>query len=150
MNPRWLSPSRFGIAGRLLLWFLVIALIPCGILTAITGSISRRSLESSIRQRLMVLSDAKNTQLENFVEERRGDVAILGQNPGVIQAVTRLDQLRKEGKRDTPDYRGEADKYRPNLTSYVDVYGYENAFLFDLEGNLLLAQAPALDPGANV
>ena len=82
MNPRWLSPSRFGIAGRLLLWFLVIALIPCGILTAITGYISKRSLESSIRQRLMMLADAKNTQLENFVEERRGTWPSWGRTPG--------------------------------------------------------------------
>ena len=41
------------IAGRLLFWFLVIALIPCAILTAITARIATRALENSVRNNLV-------------------------------------------------------------------------------------------------
>ena len=44
---------RRSIAGRLLFWFLVIALIPCGILTAITARIATSALERAVRDTLV-------------------------------------------------------------------------------------------------
>ena len=50
---------RRSIAGRLLFWFLVIALIPCAILTAITARIAATALEKSVRDNLMQIAAGK-------------------------------------------------------------------------------------------
>ena len=51
--------QRRSIAGRLLFWFLVIALIPCGLLTAITARIASTALEHSVRDTLVHVAAAK-------------------------------------------------------------------------------------------
>ncbi len=72
MNLRPSSLANASIASRLLFWFLAIALVPSIILTVVTAYLSRRSVEISVHDRLMVIADAKTTQLENFIRERRG------------------------------------------------------------------------------
>ena len=53
------SALRRSIAGRLLFWFLVIALIPCAILTAITARIASTALEKSVRDNLVQIAAGK-------------------------------------------------------------------------------------------
>ena len=66
--------SRVTITTRLLLWFLIISLIPCAVLTAIISISANRSLKKTVRQGLLAIADAKATQLENFIRERRADL----------------------------------------------------------------------------
>jgi methyl-accepting chemotaxis protein WspA len=144
MNLWRLFSVRSSIAGRLMLWFVGISLIPCGVLTLVTSNLARRSLESSVRQRLMIVADSKTTQLENFVRERRGDSAVLGRSPTIVEAVSRLGKILEGGRPDSPEYRQAAGSFRPLLTNVVDAYGYENIFLLNNDGVLLLSERPGL------
>ena len=85
--PRFLQAlwPRTRISTHLLFFFLCISLIPCGVLTALISFISTRSLERSVRQDLLAISDAKTTQLEMFIRERRGDLIIVGRSPSVME-----------------------------------------------------------------
>jgi methyl-accepting chemotaxis protein WspA len=147
MNPQTSSRDGASIATRLLFWFLAISLVPCGILTAAISYLSRQSVEISVHERLMVIADSKTTQLERFIQERRGDVASLGQSPSVVATVTRLAQLVKEGKHDTPEYRAEVARFQPAMNDYADAYGYENIYFFGIDGRRLVSQRPGLDTG---
>ena len=98
MNLRSLLPDRNSIATRLAAWFLMIALVPCVFLLSVTSFFSRRSLEATVRQRLMVICDSKAAQIEDFVAERKADAQFLATAPGFVEVVTRLDALLKEGK----------------------------------------------------
>lgn len=95
----------------------------------VTAYLSRRSVEISVHDRLMVIADAKTTQLENFIRERRGDVAVLGQAPAVVTAVARLSELAKTGKRATDEYRREADAIRAGLGVFAHAYNYPNIYI---------------------
>jgi methyl-accepting chemotaxis protein WspA len=66
------APMRRSIAGRLLFWFLVIALIPCAVLTAITARIAASSLERSVRDNLTRIAAAKAIMAPLSVHSRRG------------------------------------------------------------------------------
>ena len=80
------------IAGRLLFWFLVIALIPCAILTLITARIATQALENSVRNTLVQTAAAKANELEAYASERVRDgtalahVAVLGVGAAVRAA----------------------------------------------------------------
>ena len=95
------------IAGRLLFWFLVIALIPCAILTAITARIATRALENSVRNNLLQIAASKAGELESYAMERVRDGTALARGPSVIGAMEQL-QKATEGSEDlTPAKRGE-------------------------------------------
>jgi methyl-accepting chemotaxis protein WspA len=150
MNLRLPSLAGSNIASRLLFWFLAIALVPSIILTLVTSYLSRRSIEASVHERLMVISDSKTTQLENFIRERRGDVAVLGQAPAVVASIARLGQFVKDGKRDSPEFHREAEAFRPGLATFAHAYGYSNISIFDFEGAPLVSFRPGFDLGTNL
>jgi dTDP-glucose 4,6-dehydratase len=89
---------RRSIAGRLLFWFLVIALIPCAILTAITARIATTALEKSVRDNLVQIAAGKRrirlgalspTRDFNFVADTvNGFLAALRSDAGIGEAVT--------------------------------------------------------------
>ena len=73
-----LHPQRASIATRLIAWFLAISLIPCILITLITGLLSRNALEVLVRQRLESIASTKTDQVETFIGERRGDAQVTG------------------------------------------------------------------------
>ena len=150
MNRRMSLFDRASVATRLLFWFLALSLVPCVLLTWVTSYISRRSLESSVRERLMLISEEKTTQIENFIQERRGDAMVLGAAPGIIQAVAALKQAAETHKPGTPEYRRVEDAHRPMLARFVDIYGYKNLHVLDPDGVVMLSYAPFIEAGENL
>ena len=139
------------LATRLLLWFLAISLIPCGVLTALIESITSAALEKTVRRGLMVISETKSAAIESFVANRRGDVTLAGHLPFVIDAVTALDPIVERDGLDSAAYKRESVVHRRgSWRMYRDTYGYSNAFLFDVDGNLLLRLADGLELGTNL
>ena len=106
MSLRSLLPDRNSIATRLAGWFLLIALVPCVFLLAVTAYFSRRSLEATVRQRLMVICDAKAAQLEEFISERKSDARYLANAPGFVEAATRLGRDAQGGQGGRPRNTG--------------------------------------------
>ncbi len=151
-RPRFLSAlwPRTRISTHLLFFFLCISLIPCGVLTALTLLISARSLERSVRQTLMAISDAKATQLETFIRERRGDLVVLGRSPSVTEATRQLADMRRRQAPDSPDYAEASRRARQVLENFAETYGYKNAVLFDPDGNVLNQLTADLDIGPNL
>jgi methyl-accepting chemotaxis protein WspA len=147
MTLRSLLPDRNSIATRLAGWFLLIALVPCVFLLGVTGYYSRQSLRETVRQRLMVICDAKAAQLEEYMAERKGDARILINAPGFIDAAARLEGLLKAGKGATDEYRAGLEAIRPRLAAFADANSYENFYLFDPDGVLLIAYRPGLEFG---
>jgi methyl-accepting chemotaxis protein WspA len=133
-----LLPAELNITQRLLLWFLAISLIPCGVVTLVIDLMASRALEKTVRRGLTTIAEAKVAAIENFVSERRGDVALAGRLYFVIEATTRLPELVKSQGIDSPAYQKESAEYRKLFSYYQDNYGYSNAYLFALDGTLLL------------
>ena len=69
MSLRWdpLVLSRMSISTRLLLWFLVVSLVPCGIVMVWISHDATQSLKKSVRHGLLAIADAKIAQLARHV-----------------------------------------------------------------------------------
>ncbi len=153
MGLRSLLPDRAGIATRLVAWFLAISFVPCVLVLGVTLLLSSESLEATVRERLMVICDAKASQLEAYIAERRDDASFLANAPGFVEATARLDQLVEEGRRDSDAFRAAVEGYRPRLVAYVEAGSYAGMALFNLDGVPLLSEGieidlgPALDSG---
>ena len=142
--------ARTSIATRLLVGFLTIALVPCGVMTALTTYIARSSLETTVRQRLLTLSDAKTVQLENFIHEPRSDAAVLGRSPSVVELVPKLEEILKTRSLDSPEYLQAAATARASLRNFAAVYGYPNIHILSFDGLMLASLAPEFEPGTNL
>ena len=142
--------QRSNIANRLSAWFLLIALIPCVILLALTLHFSSQSLEASTKRRLMLICDSKAAQLEEYITERRADALFLSKAPGFVEAVTQLDRLVKAGQRPSEEYDRLAKNYRTRIGDYVEVGMYENLTLFNTDGVPLVSYRSPLDYGPSL
>ena len=142
--------SRISITTQLVIWFLCLSLIPCAVLTGIISSLSNESLKRTVRQGLLALSDAKTTQLETFIRERRGDLNVASRYPAIVAAVPKLKQVRRKESFDSPAYLELAGSVRPFMSNFIDSFGYSNAYLFDTDGTLLFQLKSDLDIGSNL
>ena len=138
------------ISGRLLLWFLAIALIPCLLLTGVFEYLSTSALDRSMRRGLQVISETKTEAIENFVKARRGDAALAGRLKFVVEAVNQLGAIVKREGIASEAYRRESATYRKFLSYYQDAYGYTNVYLFGLDGTMILKIRDDLDVGDNL
>ena len=142
--------SRISITTQLVIWFLCLSLIPCIVLTGIISYLSNQSLKRTVRQGLLAISDAKTTQLETFIRERRGDLNVASRYPAIVDAIPKLKQVRQKESLDSPAYLELARSVRPFMANFVDSFGYSNAYLFDTDGTLLFQLKADLDIGSNL
>jgi len=143
------------IAGRLLFWFLVIALIPCAILTAITARIATRALENSVRDKLVQTAAAKANELEAYANERVRDGTALARSPTVIKAIRELsgtiDAANTEPTPKATETLTQAGReFEPFLEYVGKSLDYEHLLLLDAEGRILFSLEERFPVGSSI
>jgi methyl-accepting chemotaxis protein WspA len=141
------------IAGRLLFWFLVIALIPCAILTAITARIATRALENSVRSNLVKIAAAKAGELESYAIERVRDGTALARGPTLVRAVRQLAAAIDE--KATPAAQAETlakagPEFDPFLRYVSMSFDYSQLLVIDLEGRVLFSLDQTFPTGSTI
>ena len=138
------SALRRSIAGRLLFWFLVIALIPCAILTAITARIASTALEKSVRDNLVQIAAGKAVELEAYAAERIRDGAALSRGPTFIRAVRELTAAPAAATA-----AGGAD-FREYFTYVAKAFEYAQLLLIDESGRVLFSLDDSIPVGSSL
>jgi methyl-accepting chemotaxis protein WspA len=142
---------RRSIAGRLLFWFLVIALIPCAILTAITARIASAALERSVRETLVQTAAGKAGELEAYAGERVRDAAALARGPTIVKAVRDLSAVAAAAGADPQaQLQAAAGQAASYLTYAATAFGYEQLLLIDPNGRVLFSLDGVIQPGAQL
>ncbi len=140
------------IAGRLLFWFLVIALIPCAILTAITARIATRALENSVRSNLVQTATAKAAELEAYAYERVRDCAALARGPTVIRAIRELAAVDPESlpRREMEKLASAGLEFEDFLGYAAKSFNYSNLLLIDARGRILFSLDESFQGGSSL
>jgi len=139
------SKLRRSIAGRLLFWFLVIALIPCAIVTAITARIAATALEKSVRDNLVQIAAGKANELESYASERVRDCAAFARGPTFTLAVRKLaavpgtDALHEAGA-----------EFREYFTYVAKAFDYADLLLLDGDGRVIFSLAESIPCGSSI
>jgi len=136
---------RRSIAGRLLFWFLVISLIPCAILTAITARIAATALEKSVRDNLVQIAAGKANELEAYASERVRDGAAFARGPTFVEAVGILSAVPDAGK-----LRVAGDTFREYFTYVAKAFDYADLLLLDQDGRVVFSLADSVTCGASL
>ena len=88
--------TRGSIASRLVFWFLIIALIPCAILTTITSIVATQALEGAVRNRLVSIAASKADELEVYALQRVRDGTTLARNSTIVDAMKMLTATKTD------------------------------------------------------
>lgn len=78
-------------------------------------------------------------QIENYFNERLGDVNVLAGNPTTAQALSLFAHAFKNSGINSAKYTEIADIYQPSMNHYVSNYGYTNIFLVDISGDVIFS-----------
>ena len=161
MVPGSAAPSapaamRRSIARRLLFWFLVIALIPCAVLTAVTAQIASNALENSVREILVRTAATKANELESYAMERIRDGRALSGEPDVIRAARELGSI--PGGTGTAEATAALRKALGENTSGVagflahaaQAFGYSHLAVIDATGRIVFTLDDSVPLGSSV
>lgn len=148
-SPSASARSRRSLAVRLLFWFLLIALVPCGILTAITARLATQALEETVRERLVQTASARAEHLEAYAAERVQDGTTLSRAPTVITAVSSLRQVAGSAATGptAPALRQAGAAFTDFLSYVTASFGYRSLLLLDVDGLVLCSIGGDLEPG---
>ena len=131
------TPKKFAlhrsIAGRLLIWFLLISLVPYALITTLTVRSASRSLEDSVHDNLTQIAASKAVELETYCRERLADVTILAGQTVFINAAIRLTSTQEQFSVSQTD---------GILMESADAAGFVQMFLIDPKGKILFSAKP--------
>ena len=142
------QPLRRSIAGRLVFWFLVIALIPCAILTAITARIAATALEDAVRANLVQIAAGKAGELEAYAAERVRDGTALARSPTFVSALQTLAAIPADAPAAERTSLAEAGReYLDYFTYVAKAFGYSQLLLIDEAGRVVFALDDSVPTG---
>ena len=145
-----------GLTGKLLLWFLLIALVPVTTVSLISYLNSRNSLIQSANDLLVSTAGFEAEKVLSLGERWLTDVGMQARNQGNIDL---LMHLRKayEASGLSPEKFVESfswleieDDRGGDLRNFQVAYGYADIFLIDPEGNILFSSFANDDLGTNL
>lgn len=125
------------IASRLMVWFLVIALVPCCAVAFLLNRVSIGAIQELVEGNLRIIADTKAAELDRFALERLHDASNLAQAPGMIETA---EYLVKAGDKpaNLPEYTAKKELYLRGMRSFAEINGYPNILLLGPDGELLL------------
>jgi methyl-accepting chemotaxis protein WspA len=138
------------IAGRLLFWFLVIALIPCAILTVITARIAATALEASVRDNLVQIAAAKAGELEAYASERVRDGSALARGPTFVRAMQDLSAAAAGPGDRRARLAPLGDDFDSYFSYVATAYGYEQLLLIDTAGRVVYSLDDSIPPDTQI
>ncbi len=138
------------IATKFLGLSLLMALLPLGFFGYVTYSNSIETLKKEVMHRLIAIADNKASRIENYVVEKRKDVAALASTPTIINAMEQFVVIFKEKGTDSAEYSALDKELRPFLTYYNKSFGYYDLFLISHEGDIVFTVIKEDDFGTNL
>ena len=141
--------STLAISPRLLLSYLLVAVLPLAGLAAFYLASFETSLRETVLSNMVTIADKKAEQINSYMAERLTDARQLSQRNIVRDGVITLGQASRSGGLDSPDYDATARQLRDDLgTSYGDVF--YDVLLMDPAGNVVFSIKQEPDLGTSL
>jgi PAS domain S-box-containing protein len=141
---------RDSILGRILKWSLIAALVPLLANQVAQYFSVRVGLGKSAQERVHLLAEQKYAQIERFLEERKGNVAVLckmGEVQAAIQATSPSSPRKPSGGGRPPVT---TTSLRQSLAANVAAYDYEDILLVSAAGDVVFSMGNRAELGTNL
>jgi len=127
------------LRNRLILTFLVIALIPTLTVSFIASYTASTTIENEVFAKLTAVRDTKKAQINSYFAERKGDIAVLSS--------TIKNTLDFQSSQSLIASAHDSHEY---FQQFIDVYGYYDIFLIDNNGEVFYSVTKEADYQTNL
>ena len=124
---------------KLLMTFLVLALIPTLLVGFIASYISSASIEKQVFSQLVAVREIKKSQIENYFAERKGDIEVLSATIEKILDFSSTDALNTS-----------VHNNHQYFDNFIKAYGYYDFFLIDEAGEIFYTVTKEADYQTNL
>lgn len=142
--------SALPISVRLLLSYLLVAVLPLAGLVAFQLASFETSLRATVLAHMAVVADKKAGQIDSYMAERFADAQLLGHRGLVHEGIAALSDALRTGGLDTPRYVATAQRLRDDLGASYGVEDFYDVLLIDATGNVVFSFAQEADLGTSL
>ena len=142
--------SRLGFSSRLLLSYLLVAVLPLAGLAAFYLASFETSLRETVLANMSTIADKKADQIDRYMSERLADARQLSQRRIIQQGLVTLAQDFRQGGLNAPAYEAAARQLRNGLNSSYETGEFYDFLLMDTDGNVVFSLARESDLGTNL
>ena len=135
---------------KLITIFILVGLIPFGVIALISWNNSKNEIEKQIIDKLQAVQQIKTNQLSSFFEERKGDINVLSENQTLIDALKSYEEGFEQGGINSQAWKAANASYGQFLELYVNEYNYYDLFLIAPDGDVVYTVSKEEDFGENV
>lgn len=136
---------------RLVVWFVVIALLPLAFIGYFSLQQNESSLRSESLNRMNRIADRKALQFKTYLSERGQNVRMLAKGPLVELALSSLTQAYFQHHSDSVQYRRIAAQFDQYFSTYVDDNRlFYDVFLITTQGEIVYTYKQELDFATNL
>lgn len=140
--------TRLPIPARLLLAFLLVAVLPLAGLAAFYWSSFERALTETVLQNVSSIADKKADQINAFINERLADAQTYSRRTLVREAVADLSEAFRQGG--LPATAAPARRYVRDINALLESAPYYDLLLIDTAGNVVFTLDREADLGTNL
>lgn len=126
-----MKKTLFVIASAFLFFLLLVPFISYKTL--------KNGLMTEVFHHLITTRELTNHRIQNFFNERFGDVDVLARNPIIAQSLTQFSTTVNTVGIDGAQYSAIAKLYKPLMEHYCQDYGYANIYFIDKEGTVVFS-----------
>lgn len=141
--------KRPNIATRLLLWFLVIALLPFTVVTYLIYITTVNTLTTEMQRSIVDMADSKAEQIEVYATDTKNDVTALVQLPDLKEAMLRFNRAFTQSGLTTPAYTELDRQIRPLFDPLLEVQ-YHDLALISAAGRVVFTMRRGKELGASL
>ncbi|GIW89170.1 MAG: hypothetical protein KatS3mg108_3494 [Isosphaeraceae bacterium] len=137
------------IAGRLTLWFLLIALLPCIALILIQFMIAKQGYEELILRNLSLLLRNRINQVESLAVNRLRETELIATTPLLVTTMRELGSL-EEASAEPATLRATLDRLERSVDGFQKTLGFSNFYLLTPKAKVVYRYRPGFEVGENL
>jgi diguanylate cyclase (GGDEF)-like protein/PAS domain S-box-containing protein len=138
------------ISFRLLLSYLLVAVVPLAGLAAFYLASFEASLRETVLEQMATIADKKSEQIDSYMAERLADARLLSQRNIIHTALLTLGQSFRAGGLRNPAYQSTAHQLRNNLSTSYGAENFYDLLLIDPAGNVVFSIIQEPDLGTSL
>ncbi|MBU1395391.1 MAG: sensor domain-containing diguanylate cyclase, partial [Gammaproteobacteria bacterium] len=142
--------SKLRISTRLLLSYLLVAVLPLAGLAAFFLASFETSLRETVLANMATIADKKAEQIDSHMAERLADVRHLSRRDLIRNGVATLSGAFQLNGLDAPAYQAAARPLRDVLMASNATDGFHDLLLMDTVGNVVFSLRQEPDLGTNL
>jgi C4-dicarboxylate-specific signal transduction histidine kinase len=142
--------SALPISSRLLLSYLLVAVLPLAGLAAFYLASFETSLRETVLSNMATSANKKAEQIDSYMAERLADTRLLSQRNIVRNGVATLGRAFHAGGLSSPAYQAVARQLRDELSTAYGDDDYYDVLLMDTAGNVVFSLTQEPDLGTSL